>query len=131
MDWAEIIASSLRAQLKCAKESREYFYMASYLTYCIACTCDLTPLPHGVWSEEITVFQYYPLLQKDRVLEDFRKVHDVLMENVYVSLKKVSMPRLSPEAQRLIQQYGSYFIQFPKFTYLRIGRFEEEPTKIL
>ena len=104
--------------------------MASYLTYYIACICDLTPLPHGVWNEEITVFQYCPLLQKDKVLEDFRKVHDVLMENVYVSLKKVLMPRLSPEAQRLIQQYKSYFIQFPKFTYLRKGRFEEVPTKL-
>ena len=79
--------------------------MASYLTYYIACVCDLIPLPHEVWSEEIIFFQYFPLLQKDRVLEDFRKVHDVLMENVYVSLKKVLMPRLSPEAQRLIQQY--------------------------
>ena len=36
MDWAEIIASSLRRELKHAKESRESFYMASYLTYCIA-----------------------------------------------------------------------------------------------
>lgn len=36
MDWVEIIANSLRSQLKHAKESREDFYMASYLTYCIA-----------------------------------------------------------------------------------------------
>ena len=33
MDWEEIIASSLRTQLKHAKESREIFYMASYLLY--------------------------------------------------------------------------------------------------
>ena len=56
MDWAEIIASSLRPQLKHAKESHEYFHMGSYLTYYIAHTCNLTPLPHGVWSEEITIF---------------------------------------------------------------------------
>lgn len=30
MDWAEIINSSMRTQLKHAKESREIFYMASY-----------------------------------------------------------------------------------------------------
>ena len=64
MDWAKIIAISLRTQLKHAKESRERFYMASYLTYCIACISDLTPLPHEVWNEEITVYQYCPLLQK-------------------------------------------------------------------
>ena len=56
MDWAKIIASSLRTQLKRAKESQEYFYMDSYLTYCISYICDLTPLPHEIWSEEITVF---------------------------------------------------------------------------
>jgi hypothetical protein len=89
MDWAEIIANSLRSQLKCTKESKEDFYMASYLTYCIACTCDLTVLPHGVWSEQMTIFQYCPLLQKDRVLEDFCKVHDVLIGNVYLALKGV------------------------------------------
>lgn len=48
MDWVEIIATYLRNQLKHAKESHEYFYMASYLTYCISCTCDLTSLPHRV-----------------------------------------------------------------------------------
>ena len=48
MDWAEIIATSLRKQLKCAKEFHEDLYMASYLTYYISCTFDLTPLPHGI-----------------------------------------------------------------------------------
>lgn len=60
MDWVEIIDSSLRTQLKHAKESREIFYMASYLTYCIAYTCNLTSLPHGVWNEEITIFNIAP-----------------------------------------------------------------------
>jgi len=131
MDWVEIIASSLRDQLNYAKESRENFSMAPYLTYCIACVFDLTPLPHGVKNEEIIVFQYFPLLEKDKALENFRKVHDVLMENMYVSLMKAPMPRLSPKAQRLIQKYKSYFIQLLKFSYMRIGRFEEQPTNLL
>ena len=84
--------------------------MASYLTYYISYTCNLTPLPHGVWSKERTIFQYCPLLQKDRILEAFWKVHDMLMESVYMSLKKMLMPRLSPKAQRLIWKYGRYFI---------------------
>ena len=64
------------------------------------------------------------------MLENFRKVHDVLIENVHVSLKKAPMPRLSSKAQKLVQQYGGYFIQFPKLTYLRIGGFEDEPMKL-
>ena len=102
MDWAEIIASSLRIQLKHAKESKESFYMASYLTYCIACVSNLTSLPHEIWSQEITIYQYCPLLQKDKVLENFRKVHDALIESVHLALKKAPMPRLSSEAQKLI-----------------------------
>ena len=64
------------------------------------------------------------------MLEDFRKVHDVLIESVHLSLKKAPMPRLSLEAQKLIENYGSYIIQFPKFTYLRVVGFEEEPMKL-
>ena len=86
--------------------------MTSYLTYCIAYTCDLTSLPHGVWNEEMIVFQYCPSLQKDNVLEDFRNVHDVLFESIYMSLKKRQMPRLSPKVQRLIQQYGASLFNF-------------------
>ena len=48
MEWVEIITSLLSTQLKNAKESRENFYMTSYLTYCIAYISDLTPLPHEV-----------------------------------------------------------------------------------
>ena len=48
MDWDEIIASSLRTQLKHVKESKESLYMASYLTYYIACVSNLTSLPHEI-----------------------------------------------------------------------------------
>ena len=62
--------------------------MASYLTYCITCVSNLTSLPHEIWSEDITIYQYFPLLQRDKVLESFRNVHDVLVESVHLSLKK-------------------------------------------
>jgi hypothetical protein len=105
VDWAEKNSSSLRTQFKHVKDSKESFYMASYLTYCIACVSNPTSLPHEIGSEEITVYQYCPFIQKDKVLENFGKVHDVLIESVHLALKKASMPRLSSEAQKLIQHY--------------------------
>ena len=69
-----------------AKESKEGFYMASYLTYSIACVSNITPLTHEVWNEKMMIYQYHPLLQRDNVLENFRKLHDVLIESVYVTL---------------------------------------------
>lgn len=120
----------MRNQLRHAKESKEDCSMSSFLTYCISCISNIASLPHEIWNEDVTVYQYCPLLQRDRVLENFRKTHDVLIESVHLNLKKVLTSRISPEAQRLIQTYGIYFIQFPKFTYLRIGGFEEEPVKL-
>ena len=64
------------------------------------------------------------------MLEDFKKMHDVLIESMHLSLKNAPKSRLSSEAHNLIQIYGSYFIQFPKFICLRVGGFEEEPMKL-
>ena len=46
MDWAEIIANSLRSPFKRAKEYKENIYMASYLTYWISCVSNITSLTH-------------------------------------------------------------------------------------
>lgn len=40
------------------------------------------------------------------------------------------MLRLLPKAQKLVLQYGSFFIQFPRFTYFKIGGFDDEPMKL-
>lgn len=104
--------------------------MSSYLTYCLACVNDLTSIPQELWSEDITIYQYCPLLRKDRVLKYFRRVHHVFLGNVHLSLVKEPMQRVSPEAQRLIWNYGIFYIQFPRFTYLRVGGFKEEPIKL-
>lgn len=34
------------------------------------------------------------------------------------------------EAMEFISIYGSFFIQFPRFTYLRVGGFEGQPFKL-
>lgn len=45
-------------------------------------------------------------------------------------LKENIHKRLLDEAMQLIGTYGSFFIQFPKFTYLRVGVFEGEPYRL-
>jgi len=37
---------------------------------------------------------------------------------------------ISPEAASLIKIYVSYFIQYPRFAYLRVGRFDGYPYKL-
>lgn len=41
------------------------------------------------------------------------------------------MQRMSLEAQNLVQNYGSFYIQFPRFSYIKIWGFEEEPLRLL
>lgn len=57
-------------------------------------------------------------------------MHDVLIGNVYLALRGVQMSCLSLESLRIVQHYRSSFIQFPRFTYLRVEGFEDEPVKL-
>lgn len=38
--------------------------------------------------------------------------------------------RISEDAQTLIKRFGSFYIQFLRFCYIRVGGFEEEPFKL-
>lgn len=38
--------------------------------------------------------------------------------------------RMSVEAMEFVSIYGSFFIQFPRFTYIRVGGFEGQPFKL-
>ena len=67
------------------------------------------------------------MLHKDKALEDFTMFHDVFSGKLCFELKSPLHHRLSLESQKLIQSFGSLYIQFPKFTYLRVGGFDEEP----
>ena len=74
--------------------------MSSYLTCCIVRVSNITSLLHGTLNEDVTIYQYCPLLQRDRVLEDFKKTHDVLIESVYLNLRKAPMSTISLETQK-------------------------------
>ena len=75
LDWVELVASSLRSYLRGYLSMKKYFYMSSYLSYMLASTQYLRYLPHEPWAENITVYNYYLVLHRDKVLESFRKVH--------------------------------------------------------
>ena len=101
--------------------------MSSYLMYMLSTTQDLQHFPHEPWNESITIYNYCPLLYKDKFLEDFRNVHDVFSKKLCFNMKSSLYHRLSLESQRIIQSFGSLYIQFPRFTHLRVGGFDEEP----
>lgn len=76
------------------------------------------------------MYDFYPMLQKDNALQDFRRVHNTFLGDLCYELNNMKTKRISEDAQALGRRFGSFFIQFPRFCYIRVGGFEEEPFKI-
>lgn len=69
LDWAELIADSMREQLSLAKQFQQNFFMSSYLLYCLACVKELTGIAKQPIEEDVPVYEFYPMLQKDNALQ--------------------------------------------------------------
>lgn len=127
LDWVELIADSMREQLSMAKQFKQNFFMSSYLLYCLVCVKELVGIPKQLTEEDVPVYEFYPILQKDKALQDFRRVHNAFLGDLCHELKNMKAKRISEDTQTLIKRFGSFYIQFPCFCYIRIGDFEEEP----
>ena len=53
----------------------------------LATTQDLQHFPHEPWTKDITICSYFPLLHKDKVLDDFTGVHDVFSGKLCFKMK--------------------------------------------
>ena len=67
------------------------------------------------------------MLHKDKALENFKKVHDIFSRRLCFEMKGSPHHKFSPKSLKLVQTYSSIYIQYPRFTYLRIGGFDDEP----
>lgn len=63
-------------------------------------------------------------------IEDYKRVNDAFTMYITRMLQGGIHRRLSKEAIELIEKYGSWYIQFPTFTYLRIHGFQSEPYRL-
>lgn len=103
--------------------------MSSYLTYCLAYTQKLTSILYEPRNNEITMYEYFPMLWKNRALENYRRTYDVFLGKLCLELAGTPRMRISQEAQSFVQSYDHFYIQFLRFTYIRIGGFEK-PMKL-
>lgn len=76
------------------------------------------------------IYDYNPHLQEKRCHKNYRRVHDVFVGRLSIELKGNVNQHMSKEAKQLVSSYGSYFIHFPQFTFVRVGVFESEPMKL-
>lgn len=128
IDWTKLIAERMHEGL--SYSGNKNFYMSSYLMYCLSCICQWTGLFHEVWQNDMRIYEYYPHLQQHRVAENYYKVQKKILGRIVFELRGDMNKRLTEEAMQFISTYGSFYIQFSRFTYLRVGGFEGEPYKL-
>lgn len=68
LNWAQVIAERLHEGLS-NFVGMSSFYMSSYLFYILACTRDWPGLLNESWVYGTKVYDYYPLLQQQKLVE--------------------------------------------------------------
>ncbi|GLJ46408.1 hypothetical protein SUGI_0978030 [Cryptomeria japonica] len=89
LDWVELIADSMREQLSIAKQFKQNFFMSSYLIYCLACVKEIVGIPRQLIEEEVSIYDFYPMLQKD----------NAFLGDLCYELKNMKTKRMSEDAQ--------------------------------
>lgn len=126
-NWSRIISDSLHEQLMNLERTKT-FHMISYIIYLLAATYRYSGLICkgivGGGKNEFRSYDCYPQLQlKEKNFRD----HDAFLMYITRALQGGTHNRLSHESKSLISRYGSWFIQFPKFTYIKIQGFTGRP----
>lgn len=94
LDWAELIADSMREQPSMAKKFKQNFFMSSYLIYFLACVKEIMVIPRQLVEGDVYVYEFYPMLQRDNALQDFRKVHNAFLRDLCYELKNMKSKRM-------------------------------------
>lgn len=132
IDWAKIISNNLDVQLKNLEENMT-FYMSSYLVYSLARTYRYRGLTCrgevGNKENQFAVYDCYPQLHLEGTLH-FKRVNDAFMMHITRMLQGGLHQRLSQESKYLVSRFGYWYIQYPRFTYLRIQGFSGPPYKL-
>lgn len=129
LDWVQVIIERLHEGLS-NLVGMSSIYMSSYIFYILVYTKDWHGLLNEPWVDGMKVYDSYPLLQQQKHVEHIAKWNGVFAERLAFELQGDVNKIILVEAIELISIYGSFFIQFPKFTYLWVGGFEGEPFRL-
>lgn len=127
IDWGEHISDALCAHLKEVKVTLK-FYMISYLVYEAASMRQYPGLSTKGDRRLVPVWEYYDQLTIKNQGSLYRRVNDAFFA-VWKCMfdKGLQKRRISDAAYNRVSHFGCVFLQFPTFTYIRIGCFSGEP----
>lgn len=102
--------------------------MTSYLVYATALMRHFLGLSTICDRSQVLVYNYFSQLTLSKSLHHFRRVNDAFFAH-YICLfdKELHNERVSNEVWKVVSEYSWIFLQFPTFTYIRIGCFDREP----
>lgn len=123
VDWAKMISDNIDEQFKNLRRTKT-FYMSSYVIYMLARMIRYKGLtyqePIGCGSGQFKIHDACRQLHLTST-SHFKRVNDAFTMYITRTLQWRVQKRISKEAQELIEEYGFWFVQFPKFTYLRLS----------
>lgn len=97
--------------------------MSSYIIYSLARAHEYAGLtyrgPVSTRAGELRACESYTQLHYPIKIH-YKRVNDAFTMHITRTLQGGIHQRLSPQAKELIEKFGVWFIQFPKFTYIRI-----------
>lgn len=127
ISWGEIISDILCEQLA-AVPSTMMFYMNSYLVYIAASHRHFPGLSTKGDRSLIAVWDYYDQLPLRPNRFHYRRVQGAFFGH-YMCLfdKTLKNRRVSYAAREKVSEYGFLFLQFPTFTYMRVGCYSGQP----
>lgn len=76
------------------------------------------------------IYNCFPQLQKREGMRYFSHIHDTFLMAVIKDIEGNLERRISEKAIALIQTYGSFYVQFTSFSYLRVRGYKKAPLKL-
>lgn len=106
--------------------------MCSYLIYVLASQEVLWAglESQGPPASNVPIYRKFPQLTMQVRMKIYSCVNDAFLMEILKRLEGNPGLRISHEVFSLIMKFGSFFTQFDRFTYLRIGGFEKAPLKL-
>lgn len=131
IDWAKIIFFHLHEHLVNFQKTAT-FHLCSCLIYIIASQRFFWSglKPQVPPNSSMPIYKCYPQFTRQVGMGEYCLVNDAFLMEAMRKLDGNPKMCFSPESKLLVLKFGSFYIQFDRFSYLRIGGYEKVPLKL-
>jgi hypothetical protein len=127
IDWGAQISDEIHEKLIRVPTTLT-FYMNSYLAYASAAIRQYQGLTIDGDRKLVPVYKLFPQITLKGIIKNFRRVSDALFAPIFCMFDpSLSKKIIFYEAWEVVNKYGCVFLQFPTFTYLKVGCFKGYP----